>query len=71
MAGGGEVPGLRRSGRERRKPRYLNEYVSQAQIVTLDSWRDRVAVLIQLLQVFPSCHEAICAAIISVITQCP
>jgi len=61
---------LRRSGRSRKRPDYLNDYVSHSQRVSYDGWRDRVTVLISLLQVFPTSQELICNAIVHVISNC-
>ena len=61
---------LRRSGRSRKRPDYLNDYVSHSQRVSYGGWRDRVIVLISLLQLFPTSQELICNAIVQVISNC-
>ena len=61
---------LHRFGRIRKCPDYLNDCVGHSQRVSYDGWRDRVTVLISLLQVFPTSQELICNAIVHVISNC-
>ena len=60
---------LRRSGRTRKPPKYLGDYICHSQVAVLDHWRDRVAALIQLATIFPDQHVNICNAILYVITH--
>ena len=61
--------GPRRTGRTRKPPARYKEFVmSGMQTVSLGDWRDRVSVLVSLLNVFPSQNVIICEAIVQVIT---
>ena len=61
--------GPRRTGRTRKPPARYKEFVmSGMQTVSLGDWRDRVSVLVSLLDVFPSQNVIICKAIVQVIT---
>lgn len=60
----------RRSGRNRKKPVRFNDYVmSHVQTIGQDDWRDRVSVLLHLINVFPLNSIEICNAILYVTTH--
>ena len=59
----------RRTGRMRKPPaRYKDFVMSSMQTVAQGDWRDRVSVLVSLLDIFPSQNVVICEAIVQVIT---
>ena len=65
-----EGTGLRRSQRNRKPPMRFNDYVmTQQQQVMLDTeWRDRISILLSLLNLFPGQQAEIFDAMIRVIS---
>jgi hypothetical protein len=63
-----EARTLRRSQRTRRPPDF---YVSSAHTATVTDWRDRVSILLYMMQVCPSMSDNICVTIVDVIKNCP
>ena len=63
-----EGTGLRRSQHNRKPPMRFDDYVMTEQQVTLDpEWRDRISILLSLLNVFPGQQVEIFGAMIHVI----
>ena len=62
---------LRRGTRNRKPPDRFKDFVmsNSSQVVVQEHWRDKVSVLIELLDVFPSHRSDICVAILDVITH--
>lgn len=65
-----EGTGLRRSQRNRRPPVRFNDYVmtQQQQVLPDSEWRDKISILLSLLNVFPGQQAEIFDAMIRVIT---
>lgn len=64
-------PTLRRSERVRKKPIRFDDYVlSNSQIVYREDWRDRVTILLHMIDVFPNQVTEICTTILHVIAHC-
>ena len=68
----GDAPenlGLRRSQRTRRPPVWFNDYVMNQCKATVTDWRDRVTILLSLVQAFPAQQAEIVTGMLNVISS--
>jgi len=64
-------PHLRRSERVRKKPARFDDFIlSKSHIVCREDWRDRVTILLHMIDLFPMQDTEICNTILHVIAHC-